>query len=149
MPNKRQSGFTLIELMITVAIIAILSAVAYPAYTQYIIRGKRSAAASFIVTVANRQEQSMLNARSYFSIPAGTAAQWTAVNMTVPSEVSTNYTVTVAADNTTTPPTWAVTATPIAGTTQATKDTACGSLTYNQAGAKGISGTGTVANCWK
>jgi type IV pilus assembly protein PilE len=149
MQKNAQTGFTLIELMVTVAIVAILAGVAYPAYTQHLVRGKRSAAQSFIVTVASRQEQSMLNARSYFSIPTGSAAEWTAVNMVVPSEVSSNYTVTITSDNTAAPPTWTVTAAPITGGVQATKDAACGNLTYDQKGTKGISGPGTVANCWK
>lgn len=89
----------------------------------------------------------MLNARSYFSVAAGTAAQWTAVNMTLPADVDGNYTVTVAADNAATPPTYTVTAAPKGA--QATKDAACGSVKVNNTGTKMITGSSTVANCWK
>ena len=147
MRMHRQNGFTLIELMITVAIIGILSAVAYPAYTQYIVRANRSAAQSFMATVGNKQEQAMLNARSYFAVVDGTTPQWTAVSTTVPAEVSNNYTVTVAAVNTSTPPSYTVTATPTAN--QASKDSKCKALTLTNTGAKGITGTATVAECWK
>src|SRR3989442_9964736 len=64
-PASAQDGFTLIELMVTVAIVAILAAIAYPSYTQYIVRANRSAAQSFILSLANKQEQYILDLRQY------------------------------------------------------------------------------------
>jgi type IV pilus assembly protein PilE len=145
---QQEKGFTLIELMITVAIVAIISAIAYPAYTSYTVRAKRSAAESFMMTVSNRQEQSMLNARTYFAVPTGATSEWTTVSMAVPAEVSANYTLTVTAANSATPPAYTVTAVPTAA--QLSKDGKCATLTLNNTGAKGKTGTAaTVTECWK
>lgn len=89
----------------------------------------------------------MLNARQYFAVATGTAAEWTAASMAVPAEVSGSYTVTVTANNAATPPTFTVTATPIGA--QLTGDTKCGTLTLMKDGTKGKSGTASVADCWK
>ena len=140
MKKNGNGGFTLVELMIVVAIVAILAAVAYPSYTRYVVRGKRTAAASFVMSLANKQEQAMVNARAYQSSVA-------ALNANAGTEVTDNYDVTVVADNAATPPTYTVTAAPKGG--QATNDTKCGSLTYTSTGVKGITGSGTVAECWK
>ncbi len=65
--GRVQQGFTLVELMIVVAIVAILAAVGYPSYMQYTIKANRSAAQSYMLGVANTQERYMLDARQYFS----------------------------------------------------------------------------------
>jgi len=140
-----QQGFTLIELMITVAIIGILAGVVYPNYTQYLVRTKRAAAEGFITGVSNREQQYLLDARQYFGT-AATANCTQTQTITPPSEVSKNYTVAVACDNAATPPTFTVTATPIGD--QLANDTKCGALTLDQTGTKGENGTGTVADCW-
>ncbi len=133
---KSQRGFTLVELMIVVVIAGILAAIAYPSYNQYVTKSKRSAAESFMLTVANRQEQYMLDARSY-------AATLSALGLTTPSDVAPNYSVALSGVTSTT---YTITATPTGA--QQTNDTKCANLTLNQTGAKGISGTGSVAACW-
>ena len=154
MSRTRQSGFTLIELMITVAVIGILAAVAYPSYQGYIHRANRSAAQSFMMGIANKQQQYLLDARTF----AGGASVLTDLALTVPTDVSSKYSFTVtctmpaAAGNCTAAvgaPNYIITATPIGG--QLANDPKygnCGALTVNAAGAKGQAG-GTLAECWK
>ncbi|MFJ3261155.1 type IV pilin protein [Pseudomonas sp. NPDC086581] len=99
-------GFTLIELMVVAAIVAILAAIAYPSYQQYIIRGKRSAAQAQMMDIANRQQQYLLANRSY-----ATKTQLESGGYALPSEVSSNYgySITVGSG---TPPTFTITFTP-------------------------------------
>jgi type IV pilus assembly protein PilE len=80
-------GFTLIELLVTMAVIAILAAVAFPSYTQYVVRGKRSAAQAQMMDIANREEQYLLANRNYadkdalesngYALPDAVAAGYT------------------------------------------------------------------------
>lgn len=139
MKHKKTRGFTLIELMVTVAIVGILAAVAYPSYTQYVVRANRSAVQSFMYSVSNRQEQFMLDARKYGSK--------TELAMTLPTEVVGKYDWDVVPDMTTTPPSYVITATPQGA--QATRDAQCMTLTLNQLGVKTKSGSAaSVSDCW-
>ena len=60
-----QSGFSLLELMIVVAIIAIISAVAYPSYMQFVVDAKRTTATSVLMQVADRQQQFFMDNKRY------------------------------------------------------------------------------------
>lgn len=143
--RTEQRAFTLIELIVVMAIVAILVKIAYPSYVQYVVKSKRKAAESFILTVANTEEKYALDARQYAT---GTNAVTTTLGLAIPPEVSPYYTVSVAANPAVTLG-YIITATPIG--TQLSGDATygnCVNLTLDQSGLKGVSGTGSVATCW-
>lgn len=125
MKNKA-SGFTLVELMVTVAIIGILMAIAYPSYINYSIKGNRSAAQQFMLTISNMEEQYLLANRTY-TATIGTGG----LGLTQPSQTSGKYTFAIS-NVSSSPPTYTITATPVAGSVQASD----GNLTLDQSGAK-------------
>lgn len=61
----RNKGFTLIEIMVAVAIVAILAAIAIPNYSSYVVRGARSAAQTELLQLASVQEKIYLNSTAY------------------------------------------------------------------------------------
>lgn len=133
-------GFTLIELMVVVAIVGILAAVAYPSYSSYVIRSNRAAAKSFMLEVSNLEQRYLIDARSY-------ASALSDLNVSVPSDVSSNYTITITAPRAgITAPSYTITADPING--QLSGDTSCGKLTLDETGSKAASGSGGVTSCW-
>lgn len=70
---QKADGFTLIELMITVAVVGILSALAIPSYNEYILRSHRSDAKNAVLAVAQRLEQNYTIAGTYAATQAGVA----------------------------------------------------------------------------
>ena len=124
MRNKTQ-GFTLIELMIVVAIIGILATIAYPSYLQYVIRGNRTAAQSQMMDIANREQQFLLADRAYADKDTLEASSYA-----LPTEVSAKYSYDIDVDNAATPPTYIITFTPIGS------QVSDGDLTLDSAGVK-------------
>lgn len=98
MVRHKARGFTLIELMITVAVIGILAAVAFPSYTRYVIRANRSAAQAQMMDIANREQQFLLANRSYVSKVALEASGYF-----LPTSVSAKYGYTITLNTDLTP----------------------------------------------
>lgn len=124
-------GFTLIELMITVVVVGILAAIAYPSYQTYMKKSRRSDAQQMMLAISVRQAQYLLDARAYTQeLDADglnmTRDGWACVDATCSNAY---YAISVAAPGGT-PPTYTITGTPSG---QQADD---GTLTLNHEGAK-------------
>lgn len=140
-------GFTLIELMVAVVVIAIIAAVGFPSYQEYIRRGKRAEGKAHLMRAAQQMERYYSLNNCYPSntatcgSAASSAAALTAVSVNAhsgDSVASSAYNLTV----TTTPQAYTLTATPTF------TDTKCGNLTLSNTGAKAKTGTETQQYCW-
>jgi len=141
--HAAEGGMTLIELMIVVAIVAIVAAVALPSYQGYVVRTQRAAAVACLADMTQFMERVYAtNLRYDQNNGAGTALP--AVQCR--TDIAARYTVGLDA-GALGQRTFLVTATPVG--VQASADTACATLSVNQAGTKAISGDGTVAKCWR
>jgi len=129
-------GFTLIEVMVTVALVAILAAVALPTYRDHVRKSRRAEAQSFLLAVAARQQQFLLDTRSYGATLAG-------VGIPTPSTVASAYTIpnpSAAACGGNFSQCFRLTATPTSDQTSER----CGTLSIDQNGTK----TAEISGCW-
>ncbi len=136
---RHSSGFTLIEVMIVVAIVAILSAIALPSYTEYIRRGHRADARAGLLQAQQWLERASTATGVY---PTGLPA-----SLTWAGDNSKRYDIGFAAGNTNAA--FTLTATPRSPGPQA--GDRCGTFTLSNTGVRGANGvtTGTiVTECW-
>lgn len=136
-PSKLPQGFSLLELMITVAIVAILATIAFASYQDQVIKSRRAAGAACLQERAQFMERFYTTNLTYVGAPVPTCD----------AEVSQHYAVSYfVAPAAATPRAFVLQVVPQGN--QGTRDTKCGTLRINQQGARTITGTGTEAECW-
>jgi type IV pilus assembly protein PilE len=154
----RPAGFTLIELMVVVAIATILFAVAVPSYMTYIRQSRRTEAKTAVLDLAGREERFFSTNGATYSNTAGQLG-YAALGSSAPIGsgyyyltvcVATAANATPACDpnaNAPTGPSYYITATPLAGQSQAA-DAQCTSFSVDSTGQQFATGTGGSAYCW-
>jgi type IV pilus assembly protein PilE len=140
-------GYSLIEILVVVAIVGILAAIALPSYSAYIIRGKRAEGRAALHDLAAREERFYSDNNSQYTGTIGAGG----INLSAQEQQSTDYTFSALVP---VPPdisnqTYLLTATP------AFTDTKCGSFTLDQTGTRGITIAGVpdlvqsdINDCW-
>ena len=158
-------GFTLIELMIAVAILGIISAIAVPSYVEYVRKGKRADAKVELLRIAQMQESYFVQNLSYAQNFKASTATLGGLGLGTTATIDTEqgeYKVGIAALDsgggtctglpTDACTTYTLTATPVTGKSQA-NDASCLGFTLTNTGLKGITVTGasaaTIRSCWK
>ncbi|MEL0640883.1 type IV pilin protein [Pseudoalteromonas aliena] len=137
--QQKEYGFTLIELMITVAIVGILASIALPNYSEYVKRALRAEAAAALLDAANKEEQYFVDNREYTESFDNLGLQ----SQTENGEFELSIKV-ESDDNT-----FTITARPVAGAVKGDKD--CTEISITDTGyksAKGKEGTDDIEYCW-
>ena len=141
--SSQTSGFTLIELMIAVAVVGILAAIAYPSYQEQVRQSRRADATAVLVEAAQFMERFYTLNNRYDETRDGTAVSLPANLQRAPKEGTNIYydvTLSTVAQNS-----FTLLATPV----NAQAGDACGNLTLTNTGARAKTGTLALERCWR
>ena len=142
----RADGFTLVELMVTVLVVAILFGIAVPTYTSQTQKARRTDARSALLDLAGREERFLSVATSYSQTPTNLGYAGASFPQQVGSYYQINVTVTAGVPPT--PPSFLITATP---TSTQVNDSTCAKFTVDQIGqhkSNDVNNVDTSATCW-
>ena len=140
MKRNRQHGFTLIEVMIVVAILGIIVAIGYPAYTDQVRKSRRAEGMGELLELADRMERFYSDQGTYVGASLGSAA----TNIYPTTSAKGYYTLSIASQTATD---FSVSVTPTSKGGQ-NKDK-CGTFTMTGQGVKTVSNSAYLAECWK
>ncbi len=154
--KHKQLGFTLIELMITVAIVGILATIAIPSYQDSVKKSRRADVKGVLLGLANAMERHFTNNNSYCDVGGGTGTAVTGcgtadldtgtpdpakISFTIPTETAKYYTVTISSLDAAS---YTLSAVPTGG--QAGDK--CDTLTLRHTGEKNNSAGLPLSDCW-
>jgi len=146
--TSQSSGFTLIELMVTVAIIGILASIAYPSYQEYVRRSSRAEAKAVLLRAAQFLEQNFIEAGNRYDKKL--KADGTLEDMALPNDLSHSPASGVAKYNISINPlnssSYTLKAEPVSGGSMDGDD--CGTFSLTHVGAKNVTGSKGVDGCW-
>ncbi|MEQ9418108.1 MAG: type IV pilin protein [Salinisphaeraceae bacterium] len=117
-PSDVQTGFSLLELMIVVALISILVCIAIPGYQTYVQTARQTDAQRFLLEMSSRIQTYRLSNRIY---PAGLGSDPGQIPISLPDRLDDYYSVSYTLDANGTPPVYRVTATPVPDSPQASR----------------------------
>jgi type IV pilus assembly protein PilE len=151
----RPAGFTLVELMVVVAIATILFAVAIPSYMTYIRQSRRTEARTAVLDLAGREERffstngALYTAAAaqlgYAALPAPVGSGYYQLTVCVPA--TANCTAGLGMPNPPAAPSYTIVATPVAGQSQV-NDAQCTAFAVDSTGQQFATGTGGTVFCW-
>jgi type IV pilus assembly protein PilE len=140
MKRNRQHGFTLIEVMIVVAVLGIIVAIAYPSYTEQVRKSRRAEGMGELLELADRMERFYSDRGTYAGASLGNAA----TDVYPSSTTKAYYTLSITSQTATD---FSVSSAPTSKGDQ-NKDK-CGTFTLTAQGTKSVSNSGYYDQCWK